>query len=526
MSAHSKYLSSLSKEKRESLCKKLLQIQNNKCYICSQEIDEIQDCDIDHIKPIQNGGKDDENNFAITHSHCNRSKQDANLQVARCLARLEQIQKKTEKDGQSANLGDVLNDFSGATEVMKFRIDGDKFIYNIDNCQHEEKIYTDILSKEKYVCIEVPIKYIFHDKMINPRGINSSISKLVKEFYKGNPQLHFSLGRIDVSDENKIKIFDGQHKAVAQILLGATKLFIRLFINPNVDRLVETNKNAGSSLKQVAFDVSIMRQLNSSVYRDKIRKYKKDKGLDENDMSFSENDLVKYFSGDKRMKEQIIDFIKNSITENENNKLNDYIDREGKSKSLPLSYSALNKTILPMCVSKKILTTPMSYRDDQNPRELEIKQTTELMNIIAEEIFINKFDEKLGVNKIENRVANNEFIPAEHLIAYRMSKEEILTNWIAFIPRIIRSYFDNTGRSYNEDALFQQKFDNQIWINIRNFIRNLHSLPMWADVSMSETHFSGKKNYDFWNSVFKNGTTPDGIQVIAEPINWQNMIKE
>ena len=134
-------------------------------------------------------------------------------------------------------------------------------------------IFDDSLSGEKTCFIEVPIPYLFHDDLINPRGINNSISLLVKEFYKGNPQLHLTLARLD---EKRIKVFDGQHKAVAQILWGAKKLLVRMFINPDLDRLTETNTNAGSTLRQIAFDKSIMRQLNNTLYYERIRKYQLD----------------------------------------------------------------------------------------------------------------------------------------------------------------------------------------------------------------------------------------------------------
>ena len=65
------------------------------------------------------------------------------------------------------------------------------------------------------------IEYLYHDEIINPRGLNSSISLLIKEFHKGNPQLHISLARLN---NGKIQIFDGQHKAVAQIMLGVREL--------------------------------------------------------------------------------------------------------------------------------------------------------------------------------------------------------------------------------------------------------------------------------------------------------------
>ena len=157
---------------------------------------------------------------------------------------------------------------------FKYSIKGDKLSYSFselgDNKIYEIEVHTDFLSNEKTCFISFPLEYIYHDELINPRGINNSISKLVKEFDKKNPQLHLSLGRVE---NNKIKIFDGQHKAVAQILLGNKRILIRVFIDPDIDRLTETNTNAGSVLSQIAFDKSVMQQLNNTLYYERIKKY-------------------------------------------------------------------------------------------------------------------------------------------------------------------------------------------------------------------------------------------------------------
>ena len=79
---NSKYLDSLSIEAKRNLSQNLWEIQNHKCFICEQEIDlDINNTNIDHIRPLANGGKDEPSNFAITHEHCNKSKQDADLVV-------------------------------------------------------------------------------------------------------------------------------------------------------------------------------------------------------------------------------------------------------------------------------------------------------------------------------------------------------------------------------------------------------------------------------------------------------------
>ena len=165
---------------------------------------------------------------------------------------------------------------------------------------------------------------------------------MIKEFHKPNPQLHLSLARID---DGKIKIFDGQHKAVAQIMLGVRNVVVRLFIEPDVDRLVETNTIAGSKLKQIAFDKAIVRQLHDTLYAERLRKYQKDHFLDEDDFSFSEQNLANHFRGERgNVKLYIINSQKNAITRNPENKLQSYINFDGRGTSLPLSYSTFEKT--------------------------------------------------------------------------------------------------------------------------------------------------------------------------------------
>jgi hypothetical protein len=448
----SKYLSSLSSTEYSELTNKLWNIQNKACFICTDSIDlELHSTNIDHIIPLANKGKDSEENFAVTHESCNKSKQDSNLNIARILHKLKRIQDtKFQRDGKSASLKDVLENFGGGKFNFRFRAENSHLEFSLgdvgDNSIQSSRLFNDALSGVQTCFVELPIEYIHHDDLINPRGINSSISKLIKEFDKRNPQLHLSLARID---GDKVKVFDGQHKAVAQVLLGARKLLLRLFIDTDVDVLTETNTNAGSTLRQIAFDKSIMRQLNNTLYLERIKQYQHDHNLKEDDFSFSEQKLVDYFKGDNaNIKKYIIDNIKHSITEAPDNKLKDYLDREGKGKELPISYSAFDKTFLTFFVdNKKILAKPINFKSDEglNPREVEISQIVKLLNILAEEIYINRFSPEVGIYRIEDKIVKGQDVDItdDHLIAYRMSKEEIMYNWLLYLKAVIKNYFSN-----------------------------------------------------------------------------------
>ncbi len=455
------------------------------------------------------------------------------------LKNLENIQKEIfEKEGKAASLKHVLAAYNGSKYDFKYSIKDNIIEYGLsevgDNEIYKTLIYKDKLTdklgkKIENTCfIEVPIEYIYHDEIINPRGINTSISKLIKEFYKGNPQLHLSLARID---KGKLKIFDGQHKAVAQLLLGSKKLLLRLFIDPDINRLTETNTNAGSTLRQIAFDKSIMRQLNNTLYLEKVKKYQNDHNLAEDDFNFSEQDLIEYFRGENiNVKKYIIDSIKHSITHSKDNKLKGYIDFEGKAKELPISYSAFGKAVLDQLIdSKQFLDKPINYNTEEglNPRELQINQIVEVLNIIAEEIYINKYNPEIGLYRIEQKIINNrdKDITDEHLAAYRISKEEVVYNWFIYLKKVIESYFGNTGKLYEPNRMFMEKFDDQLLINIRNFIKNLLILPLWKDRTMASTIFAGKKNYDYWKEIFETAKSPDGAQVLVNSLNFIEMIK-
>jgi hypothetical protein len=537
----SRYLSNLNAAQREDLERKLLATQQGVCFICEKPIDyELQHAhvDIDHIQPLADQGKDEPRNFALTHSSCNRSKQAADLRVARVMARFGRIQNAAQDMGKDApNLGDVIASKNGAKYRIKLAVDSKRVRYTFPSLDgpdsaeiHEAELYRDPLNGMKHFFALVPLEYLHHDERINPRGIGGSLRGLVEEFHKGRPQLHVSLAWTTTAgdDAGLLRVFDGQHKAAAQILLDVRRLPVRVFLDPDIDVLLQANTNAGTKLRQVAFDKSVQRHLGSALYRDRVERFQRETGRASDDYAFSERDLVKFFSGEAaEMKRYILDSIRDGVTHHPENRLRQYIDLGGRKNEKPLSYSSVDKTFYSFFISGDVLETPIDYGLDvgQNPRELEKEQIVRLMNLVSEVIFEGRFDLERGTYRIENRVQAGEDIPEPHLRAYRMAKEEIMYNWLQYVKQIVTTFYAFQGVPFPDKKLFQVVHPEGLWANVENYLCNLVALPLWVNRELSLTVFGGKPNYDFWHTIFSTGKSPQGQQVLIEPLNLTQMVQ-
>ncbi len=539
MPAHSLFLSRLKPEQRRELENRLFARQNEVCFICDDAIDlELQrkTLEIDHIIPIAVEGKDDENNFALVHESCNRRKSASNLEVARILWRFYRIEKEAneepERAGQGAHLGHVLKAFGGAEEALHIVVEKETVRYSIPTNSGAPitvlPVWNDSLSRMNYCFTKIPIKYLHHDERINPRSIGTNVRGLIEEFHKGNPQLHVALGwwNPTLGDE-KIHIFDGQHKAAAQILLGAKALPVRLFINADTNVLLDANTNAGDKLRQVAFNVAVKRHLGNTIYNERMEEYRKLKSLPADSLDFSEKDLVMLFRGERReMIRYILDSARDQITRDPENLLTDFIEWSGKGAQKPLSYSTIEGTFY----SKFLYMSPMDMPIGEgleagtNPRQIEREQMVRLMSLLAEVFLIGQWDPDLGGRKLEDRVLKGEKVPMNHLRAWRIAREEILANILDWVSFAVSSYFALNQEKVDSDRLMQKRFPELLWTNVENVLKNISDLPCWYDTKLALTIFGAKQKTDFWKKIFETGTSPTSIPVLAKGLSLKALI--
>lgn len=535
MPAHSLFLSKLKQPERHELENRLLSRQNGVCFLCEDAIDaELQRdmLEIDHIVPVAAGGKDEENNFALTHENCNRRKSASDLHVARVMMRFAKYEAAADA-GQGANLGHVLRAHGGATKPLRMRREGNTVRYSIPTEDGTPivtcPVWRDRLSDMEYFFAVLPLAYLHHDQRINPRSIGANLRGLVEEFHQKRPQLHVSLAwwAPDSGDEGTINVFDGQHKAAAQILLGTKELPVRVFLRPDLKILLQANTNAGDKLRQVAFDSAVKRHLGSTLYYERVQEYQRLRQLAPDDYSFSEVDLVKLFRGEHReLVKYIIDATRDSITRAPNNKLMDFVQWAGKGYEKPLSYSGIEKTFYSQFLHMKPIETPLSagLEIGANPRQLEKEQMIRLMSLFADVFFVGQWDAEIGGFKLEDRLLKGEPIPPGHLRAWRIGREEVLANVLEWVRFAIESFYAMNMEKIDKDRIMHQRIPDVLWANLENVLRNIGDLPCWVDTKLAQTIFGGKPPREFWKKIFKDGMSPTGIRVLASGLDLKSLV--
>lgn len=538
MAFHSLFLSKLKPEQRRELEDRLFARQNGVCFICEGPIDlELQrdNLEIDHVIPIANEGKDEENNFALTHELCNRRKSSSDLRVARvlcCFSRIEQIA-NSEPGQQGANLGHVLNAYGGSKQNLRMIVEKDRVRFSIPGGSGAPvttlPLWHDPLSRMNYCFARLPLALLHHDSRINPRSIGVNIRGLIEEFIHGRPQLHVTLAwwSPESGDEGKVEVFDGQHKAAAQILLGVQELPVRIFIRPDRNVLLVANTNAGDKLRQVAFDAAVKRHLGNTLYFERVQEFQKLKGLPLDDYSFSEQDMVKLFRGEHReLIRYIVDAVRDSITRDKENRLMDFVEWAGKGTEKPLSYSTVEKTFYSEFLYTKPIDAPLSAGLDTgaNPRRLEQEQMVRLMSMFAEIFFVARWDPDLTGRRIEDRVLKGESLPLPHLRAWRVAREEVLINVLEWVRFTIEHYYAFNQEMIDKERLMQRRHPDGLWFTLETVLRNIGDLPCWVDTRLAQTIFGGKPNRDFWKKIFTDGVSPTGIRVLARGLDLKSLI--
>ena len=246
----SRFLASLTPKQREELIRRLWDHQSEKCYISGERIDlQVHEVDLDHIIALSRRGIDDESNIGLALAHYNRSKGVRDLELQRRIFRFYKDLEERQNSGQKNEMftvGDVLQKiFGSGREVSVVRSDGEKAVqisWTSNDGGPKSMSLALVIDKSAGPLVQTscfgpfPAEIVHHSNL-NPRSIHD-LEPMIEEFYYQHPQMQPSLAYFEPKSSGnigKIMLFDGQHKAAAQLYNLSGEVLCRLFLAEHAD---------------------------------------------------------------------------------------------------------------------------------------------------------------------------------------------------------------------------------------------------------------------------------------------------
>lgn len=524
-------LDSLTREEREALIDRLWRRQGSCSYISTRPIDLTVDAvDIDHIVSLDRGGIDSESNWGLVLRTENRSKGNRDLQLMRYIYEFRQQRDEYLSRKRDFTLGDALNEFYPERKRVKAEISENVIKISFRDRGETKRLQFPLLVDQvdrttKSFVGMLPFAILYHDTAINPRSI-VDLEPMIQEFYNKNPQLLPSLAIMEVDDDGdgRILVFDGQHKAAAQLYVRGPRLLVRVFVNADRPKIKRTNFRAHTSLAQIHFPQLISDKVGHDLFALEFEPFLETADWDEE----SENSFLKREEIAEEYQEYrryLANWLKYRTLvghEGEKHEILSYVETvSARSRKYPLSYDTLTKTFL-----RLLLQSPSRDRFSisQKHRELELENLQKLMEIYVEEVLDGKFDLAKGIYKLEqNLLEDADSIHDNHLIAYRMCRSPAMVVWIQELKKAIARLLKSRDKYYkaewSEKRVLWAEIAEPEWRTIRNMIRVVAMHQVWRQKENREVLSAlGANRQMDWKDILLDGRLPGREERFFDPL--------
>jgi hypothetical protein len=432
------------------------------CFVDDHPIENEQDVEFHHIKPFSEDGPTEVSNIgAVCRDHHRRIRTLSLSEFRDQLAMARFFEHPAQR-----RLDDLLElKLLAGGFGHKLSIDGDRRTQIVIKFTDPIKapqtcsVFACPATGMHYFYSVLPIEYICNDAELQPRPLEQ---KRVWELYRhltAHTQLAPAVCRLV---ENKIMLFDGQHKSAAQIWAGRKILDCKVYIDPDIRLLRDTNLIAHDKLRQMPFFTSTLIAKYSDIFKQEWDEYIERPGAK------NENDFVAFLRAHGKStadaKKMLQMAIEQDVIEATDNRLSDFIAERNRTRKNPVSISILEKTFFREFILSPPIDVEFEGADDF--REEEKKNIIKLLSIIAEKQLVGRW----------NPEANN----AAHQKAERIFGAGALRAWVPMLRDVVAQILQLYDAKDRDKVLFRVINDQQ-WGLIEGRIDRLFSHKVWED---------------------------------------------
>jgi hypothetical protein len=358
------------------------------CFATGHAIPEGEAVHFDHIHAFALGGESELNNIAPMCEEHNKKKGTLPLEDFRISLKLKEFFNEgdaltlknllayLQKGGDLKNYGQAVS-VSTANGQIKIQSANETQSYVLHKCP---------TTGWRYFYATLPVEVLNSDDEdedkvgLQPRYlIYDKVFGLYRHF-QNHPVLQPSIGRVH---KNRLVLFDGQHKIAALLMTNRRNFECKIYVDPELRLLNETNIAAHDSFSQTRFFASVMVSKLGAEFGADFERYKViDDGSPKSEAGFMRflgrdaNQALTKADRNKRFRS----YLYNSVLQNPDNQLANYVSKGNRgTDEKPLTIDVLSKSIF-ACF---LFTDPTedNIATEAYKRDKEIDNVVALMNM-------------------------------------------------------------------------------------------------------------------------------------------------
>lgn len=436
----------------------VLDQHGRRCFVDGAPVSEDEAIEFHHIRPYSQQGATSIDNIAPVCRTHHRSIGTMSLQEYRDKLELDRFF----ESGELRYLDDLIRAKHGRYgENLQHELESEQITLFLNKGRLTYPLYRCPITGWQYFYAMVPVEFIENDSELQPRALRQQSLWDLYRHFQTNTQLAPSICRID---EKRLLLFDGQHKAAAQIWSGRKEVECKVYIHPDARILKETNLEAHGKFKQMPFYSHELMQKYADIFGEDWEHY-----MNETEGEKSEEGFFNYLINTKKKsklqaRNEILQAMHNEIVDDKDNKLSEFLSEKSRGPSQPLTFARLKKTML----ATMLLTPPIrdEFESDTDYRKVERRNLIRLMNTIAEQGLIGKW--------------NPERNDSAHRRTQRIFSAGAVRAWTTLlrdaINQHLRHYSDEQRERFFYRPIADEDFDY-----FEGFVKKLFSHKLWDD---------------------------------------------
>lgn len=443
----------------ESEKSEILERQGLRCFIDNHPVADVGDFEFDHIVPFAEGGASTPSNIGAVCKKHNREKGTLSLGEFRDRIALRRFFEGAKKRRLDDLLGSRLGPGKFGVD-LPVEIDGSVATLFFDRGTESVPVAVDPSTGERYFFAQIPFTNLANDAELQPRPLEPDRVWELYRHLRSHTQLAPAVCRLVGS---KVLLFDGQHKAAAQVWAGRQWLDCKVYLDPAVRPLKETNLAAHDKLRQMPFFTSTLLEKYADMASEDWEAFLLEQGP-KTETAFADFMRAKGRLTAAEATRRIRSMIYRDIVEDATNRFRDYITEENRGRANPITFGRLEKSFF----AEFVASPPLSdeFETESYHRDEERETVVRLLNLVVDEVLADRWAPERN--------------DADHRRAARIFSAGALRSWVPFLRDAIapslRLYTDEEKR-----RVFYRDLDEAAQDTIAHLTKRVLSHKVWVD---------------------------------------------